>query len=162
MIRREARGINAGIFVESGTFLGDTTWEMMSEFRKIHTIEVEPKLAALARERFERKASVSVVEGDSAKHLPDICASLDGPCLFYLDGHYSGGITGMGEKECPLVEELHAIFSHSIHPFVIIIDDARLIGTNPFYPRMDTIRRIISGYAGNHSLEVENDAILIR
>ena len=103
----------------------------MRNFRRIYTVEVEPKLAALARDRFKRCPSVTLVEGDSATALRGICRELDAPSLFFLDGHYSGGITGMGSKECPVLEELLAIFTHTTQPFRIVIDDARLFGTDP-------------------------------
>ncbi|MEI8342640.1 MAG: hypothetical protein WCH43_14045 [Verrucomicrobiota bacterium] len=161
MLRSEALAIGAEVFIETGTFLGDTTWGLMRDFRTIYTLEVEPTLAALARERFRKCPSVTLVEGDSSLLLPEICAKVDAPCLFYLDGHYSGGITGMGSKECPILEELHAIFTHTTQPFRIVIDDARLFGTDPFYPDLETLGKLLSDHGRSMQLRIENDAILI-
>lgn len=161
MLRSEAIAINAEIFVETGTFLGDTSWDLMENFRKITTLEVEPKLAALARDRFRKHPTVHVEEGDSAERLPEICRQIDAPCLFYLDGHYSGGITGMGSEECPILSELKAIFTHTQHPFRIVIDDARLFGADPCYPGLDVIEKFLSTEASGFRMRVENDAIII-
>jgi len=161
MLLAEARAVGAEILVETGTFLGDTTWAERKNFRRIYTVEVEPALAALARERFKGCPSVTLVEGDSATALPGICRELDGPSLFFLDGHYSGGFTGMGSKECPVLEELRAIFLHTTHPFRIVIDDARLFGTNPSYPDLATLEGCLAEQGGKMSMRVENDAILI-
>ena len=31
---------------------------------------------------------------------------MDKPTVFWIDGHYSGGITGIGEAVCPILAEL--------------------------------------------------------
>jgi hypothetical protein len=161
MLVTEARACGARVFVETGTFLGGTTWSLRNHFEKIHTIEVEPSLAALARDRFTKWPSISVIEGDSAQLLPGICSQIHSPCLFYLDGHYSGGITGKGEKECPIVEELGAIFSNIHQPFRIVIDDARLFGTDPFYPPLAVIEEFLGVHGKGMQMRIENDAIVI-
>lgn len=51
MLLTHARAIGAEIFVETGTYKGGTIWCLLGEFKKMHTIEVVPGLAALARER---------------------------------------------------------------------------------------------------------------
>ncbi len=157
----EARAVEARTLVETGTLFGDTTWSFRKSFEQIHTIEVQPELAALARERFRKIPSISVHEGDSASLLAGLCETIQTPCIFYLDGHYSGGDTGMGEKECPAIEELDAIFSTMKHPFRIVIDDARLFGTHPAYPQLDEIQSFLISRNTGMTLRLENDAILI-
>jgi len=161
MLLSQARSVGAKIFIETGTFLGGTTWSFRNEFREIYTIEIEPTLAALARERFRKYDSIKVIEGDSSQVLPKICKKLDAPCLFYLDGHCSGGITGMGTKECPVIEELHAILKYTKPPFRVVIDDARLFGTDPTYPELGVIKDILAKDGSGKQMRIENDAILI-
>lgn len=48
------------------------------------------------------------------------------PTLFYLDGHWSSGVTGRGASDCPIIPELDAIFARGNHDDVVLIDDARL------------------------------------
>jgi hypothetical protein len=161
MLLAEARAIGADTFVETGTFLGDTTWSFRKKFKRIHTIEVEPRFAAMARRRFAGHPAVILHEGDSAKLLGDICAATPTPCLFYLDGHYSGGETGKGEKECPAIEELSAILNRAAGHFRIVIDDARLFGTDPSYPEISRISAFIADQPRRTEMRIENDAIVI-
>ncbi|MCW1926331.1 hypothetical protein OKA05_27500 [Luteolibacter arcticus] len=162
MILAEARAINAQVFVETGTLYGDTPWHFRHTFQNIHTIEVEPNLAQLARERFHKQPHIRVWEGDSASLLAEVCQGIEKPCVIYLDGHYSHGITGMGEDECPAISELRNIFETLRHPFRIVIDDARLFGTNPAYPSIKAIEDFLAKNGWSAAITVENDAILIR
>jgi hypothetical protein len=161
MLLEQARAVAAEILVETGTYKGGTTWCLRREFRRIVTIEVVPALAALAKERFAGYPHITVIEGDSAVELAGICGKLDGPCLFYLDGHYSGGVTGMGSEECPIIHELQALFTHTRVPFRIVIDDARLFGVDPAYPGLQAINELVGKYRPEMRARVENDAILI-
>jgi hypothetical protein len=161
MLLSHARAVSAEIFVETGTYKGGTTWCLLGEFRRILTIEVVTALASLAEERFRKFPHVTVIEGDSAEVLPEICAKLDGPCLFYLDGHYSGGVTGMGSEECPVIRELEAVFTHTRVPFRIVIDDARLFGSDPAYPDLHAVTHAVNKHNPSMRVRVENDAILI-
>lgn len=161
MLLAEARAMAAEVFVETGTFLGDTTWAFRREFQQLHTIEVEATLAQLARERFSGDPRIEVIEGDSSQVLADLCERISGPCLFYLDGHYSGGITGMGDEECPILRELDEIFTRTRVKFRIVIDDARLFGTDPAYPTIEALKAHLLERDRSLVIRVENDAILI-
>jgi hypothetical protein len=68
----------------------------------------------------------------------------------------------MGEDECPALSELKHVFEQLRQPFRIVIDDARLFGTNPAYPSISTIADFLAKHGWNPSITVENDAILIR
>src|SRR5262245_20655003 len=84
------------MWVESGTFRGDTTAQQVPWFSAIITIEIDPALAAAARERFKNEPSIAVLQGDSAEVLATLCdisPKLREPVLFYLNRHWSGGIT---------------------------------------------------------------------
>lgn len=118
------------IFVETGTYMGDTTNAISPYFNKVYTIEVQPSYAMNARNRFKNHNHISVLQGDSSVVLKAVCPELDMPVFFWLDGHYSGGDTGKGEKDCPLLEEVAAIYKLCKQPCVIAIDDVRLFDTN--------------------------------
>jgi hypothetical protein len=79
MILAEARAIGAEVFVETGTLYGDTPWHFRQTFRNIHTIEVEPNLAQIARERFSSQPHIRVWEGDSASLLEEVCRAVEKP-----------------------------------------------------------------------------------
>ncbi len=151
----------AEVFVETGTFRGDTPWCFRNDFRKIFSIEVQPQLAELAANRFSKHLHIEIVEGDSAKKLAEIIPRIDGPVLFWLDGHYSAGITGRGENDCPIWGELAAINGKLAHPFVIVVDDARCFGVDEGYPTLDELRAYVSEKLPSHRMSVENDLIRI-
>jgi hypothetical protein len=155
------RKIGASIAVETGTFRGDTTAALACHFREVHTIEVVPALADLARERFRAQPSITVWDGDSPQVLRALLPKLNGPTLFYLDGHDSGGVTGKGGKACPVREELEIIFENFSGVAYVVIDDARLFGSDPDYPTLGEIRAWMERLRPGTSVRVENDAILI-
>lgn len=160
MILAEAKRIGAEILIETGTFLGDTVWQFRHDFTQIVTIEVEPRLAGLAQERFAPFSHVRVILGDSAQEMSALCAQVSKPCVIFLDGHYSHGITGMGEQECPILIELDAIAQQLRVPAVVIIDDARLFGTDKAYPSVALVADFISRQTG-WSMRQENDALVL-
>jgi hypothetical protein len=116
------------IFVETGTFQGDTTHNVCSHFKKVYSIELNNDFANAAIQRFNSTPHVKIYQGDSSYIMPIVCKKLDAPTFFWLDGHWSGGDTARGEKDCPLVEELEQIMKHCKHTCIIAIDDARLFG----------------------------------
>jgi len=134
LLLREALRIKAEIFVETGTFTGDTVWFMRDRFQKVYSIEIQPQLAEIAISLFRNNPRVEIVKGDSASALADLVKRIEGTTLFWLDGHYSAGVTGRGTKDCPIFEELQAIAHHPPACFSIVIDDRRCFGTDPAYP----------------------------
>jgi hypothetical protein len=159
----EARAFRAEVFVETGTFLGDTTAALASEVRAIHTLEVEPSLRARAVKRFRNAPHVNVVLGDSGTALPGILAGLapGDRVMFWLDGHYSGGFTGRGERDCPVVEELHAIAASGLRAVHILIDDLRVFGTNPEYPSQQALKALAAELFPDAIQRVANDIFVV-
>ncbi len=161
MLQAEGRRIQAQSFVETGTYLGDTTWHLRNSFPQVVTIEVEPKLAELARKRFRSWKNVQVITGDSATCLAEVAPRLKSPILFWLDGHYDAGITGRGVKDCPIWEELAAIQSRTDATFSILIDDARNFGKVPGYPTVESLQQWCGQAWPHHRFSVENDVIKV-
>lgn len=155
------RRIGAETAVETGTYRGDTTAFLARHFCQTHTIEVVSALADLARERFRRHPAIKVWDGDSSNLLRSLHPLVNGPVLFYLDGHDSGGITGKGHKTCPVREELHIIYELFGGAVSVVIDDARLFGTDPEYPTVGEIVGWLKRLRPHATLRVEHDAIVI-
>ena len=163
MLRDYAKSFGLEIFVESGTFLGDTVEALRREFRQVHSIELSRKFYELSRRRLEGAPNVELHLGDSGKVLREIVPALDGPALFWLDGHYSGGDTAKGDTNCPVRAELDAIFSGMKHPFVVMIDDARCF-RNPEatdYPSIEEIEQMVAEKRPGMKVEVAMDCIRI-
>jgi hypothetical protein len=137
-----AREYQCETLIETGTYLGFMVEAMSNHFEKIVSIELDATLSSNAIRRFSKYRHVSIHCGDSARLLPQLLISMDvSSCLFWLDGHYSGGATARGEIETPIVAELRAIFQYVRKP-VILIDDARCFTGDHDYPLLETVQEI--------------------
>jgi hypothetical protein len=162
-LRGIARDDKTRVFVETGTYLGDTTWWFRNDFERLYTIEVDPFLHDQAKSRFARMHHVEALLGDSSSVLVSVVPSIESKAMFWLDGHYSAGITGSGESHCPIMAELDVIYGNARAPFVIVIDDARCFGTDPSYPTVAAVRERIAVLSeGRDTVTVENDMIIVR
>lgn len=119
-------------FVETGTYLGDTTSNASAIFDEIHTIELSKELYLKALQRFKDYKNVVVHHGDSGAILKDVLPNIEGRILFYLDGHYSGHVTAKGVSYTPVLEELEAIENTNKSDSVILIDDIRVFQDSCF------------------------------
>ena len=148
-------------FVETGTYLGDTPYALMNVFQEIYTIEINSRLHEWSRIRFSGNEHVHLLLGDSAVKLPVVLERLDCPALFWLDGHYSGGITGKGSQDTPILHELDSIFGHPVCGHVILIDDARYFTGRNGYPTLQELDEYVSGQEPGYRCEIANDIIRI-
>lgn len=142
-------------FVETGTYRGDTVEAMRQQFRAVWSIELAHDLAVDAQRRFVAWPHVTILEGDSATVLPEILPGIANPCLFWLDGHWCGGETAHAETETPLLAELQMVLART-ETDVILIDDARLLGTRG-YPALETIVRLVGHAVPRRTLQISHD-----
>lgn len=84
--------------IETGTYLGEMVEYQAKNFEKIYSVEVSEALYDFSSRRLRRKSNINVVKGDSGIVLGSIMKQLlhEDRVLFWLDGHYSGGVTGTG------------------------------------------------------------------
>src|SRR5579862_1202790 len=106
--------------VETGTYKGDMVQGVERHFAEIHSIELGRELFEEARARFAGLGHIHLHHGDSATVLPELLKTVHSPALFWLDGHFSQGITARGGKDTPIVEELGAIYTHNATEDVIL------------------------------------------
>ncbi|MGI8549511.1 MAG: hypothetical protein ACR2PL_01765 [Dehalococcoidia bacterium] len=158
-IDRAQRALEYPTFVETGTFLGNMSWHASRLFTQVHTIELDPELAMRATRRFAGVMNVTVHHGDSGSVLPALLETLDSPCVFWLDGHYSGGITARGYLDTPIVGELQAIADHHVRPHAVLIDDARVFGTDDAYPTLGEVIRLLRNIDPAFHVAVSSDII---
>jgi len=147
------------LFIETGTYTGAMVSAQLKNFKQIYSIELSETLFADAVKKFENDKNVSILHGDSGEILIDLIKQINEPAIFWLDGHYSAGITAKGKKECPIYEELNAIFNGKPFDHVLLIDDARLfIGAND-YPTQEEIFATIKAHRPNSEMYCKDDII---
>ena len=118
------------VFIETGTHCGGTLFAMEPLFTKLYTIEISPALFNTTKKTYAGD-KIEFILGDSSYIFPLLLPHVSEKAIFFLDGHWSGGGTGQGEKDCPLVEELEAIQEFFTSEAILIIDDYRLFTTDP-------------------------------
>lgn len=149
------------ILIETGTFKGDMVEAQKRRFRKVYSIELGQELFEAAKKRFKKDKNVKIIHGDSGNVLKSLMGEIDSPAIFWLDGHYSAGVTAKGDKECPIFEELDAILNGSKLNHVLLIDDARcFVGEND-YPTIQDLTNYISNRVDQFQFEVKYDVIRV-
>lgn len=129
-------------------------------FDTIYSIELDQTLYRGAKEKFAPLHHISILQGDSTEALPTLLERISEPALFWLDAHYSGGITARGPKETPIIDEIQNIFNHPIKHHVILIDDARSF-TGGTYPTLAWLRDLTSRQQPQRIFTVADDIIRI-
>lgn len=124
------------VFVETGTFLGETTAWASKNFSKVYTVEIlERYIKGAKSSNCFGLGNIEFFHGESSKLIPEILSKITEPALFWLDAHWGGDLHyKKPEEECPLMGELEAIRNHSITHSVLMIDDARLFVYPPPKP----------------------------
>lgn len=140
---KEKHKIN--ILIETGTYLGDMVFAQKSNFETIYSIEIQPFLFEAAVKRFKKYKHITILLGDSGEVLHSLMPTISEPALIWLDGHYSGGITGKSDLNCPIYSELEAIFNNNVN-HTILIDDANCFNGTNDYPTYDDLKKFIKKY----------------
>ena len=164
-----ANRFNAEVFVETGTYLGDMVYAVRNSFKEIYSIELSLHLYNLAKKRFAGYDHIHIINGDSFDELKNVIGRTSGICLFWLDGHYSGGITAKGRKDTPIIEELEAILDSGLDNNVILIDDARTfsqdsaypISGKGIYPTIEQLQKIVHNKCDECVISLKHDIIRI-
>jgi hypothetical protein len=154
-------GIPGAVWVETGTYKGDTTKFLSASAEFVYSLEPSATYGSRAEEKFSRNQRVAIIRKSSEEAFAPLVESLSGDVCFWLDGHYSGGDTFQGATESPIRFELKVIES-SLERFdrcVVLIDDFRCFSSDASeyssYPTKD----FLVDFAGRNSLSwtVEHD-----
>jgi hypothetical protein len=156
-----ARRFSLETLVETGTYLGDMVYATRNSFTRIISIELDRKLYGRAKRRFSKFSHIVIEWGDSSTVLADLLGTINQPCLFWLDAHYSGGITTKGLLETPVVQELELILDHHVLGHVVLIDDARSFVGRNHYPTIRDLRGFVIGRRPDWIFEVKGDIIRV-
>ena len=115
------------LFIETGSYVGETLDNIKSEFDKLISIEITEKYFNYCKAKFANYSNIEMIRGDSVIILPNLIAKYsDKNVIFFLDGHYSAGDTGTNGMDCPVIEELKIINEKHSGNALIVIDDSDL------------------------------------
>jgi hypothetical protein len=145
--------------VETGTLYGDMVEAQLNNFEKIISIELNKELCDRAKNKFKNNKNVEIIEGDSGLVLNDLVKRLNAPAIFWLDGHYSGGITSKGSKDCPIYEEISGIIINNKFDNIFLIDDAIDFNGKNDYPTIEELKTFVSNLNPRYNYKVENNMI---
>jgi hypothetical protein len=114
-------------FIETGTLHGNTIFSLEPYFNKLYTIEFSEKYYNNTKNQYSG-SKINFILGDSSIVFENLLPNITDKCIFFLDGHWSGGDTGHSIKDCPVDEEITHINNLFTNDAIIIIDDFRLFG----------------------------------
>jgi hypothetical protein len=157
---------NVDVWVETGTYMGQTTEVLARNTSRVISIEPSPELAKRAEMLFAQNRNVQIVNGLSENELSSILETLPSDSYtiaFWLDGHYSEGPTHLGPIETPIVQELKIIEAHlqNFQEVTIFIDDFRcFVNRQTDYPQTSFLSTRADG--NGMSWSVEHDIFIAR
>ena len=142
------------IFVETGTYYGETTRLLATVAKKVYTVELSPQHHQ-ASKRITSARNVEMTLGDSRAFLMQLTPTLRGKICFFLDAHPTNAATTPdGEIDIPIMEELRIVNANP-ETSLIIIDDA--IGGEG-YPSIHAVRKFADenrySFALSHNMMV--------
>ena len=161
--------LQKSLWIETGTYYGDTTKILSDISEKVISIELDKRLYDLAVKKFENSKKINVINGESQNLLEDILKneSYKNLCLF-LDAHtcldhITNKLISKNETlETPIMIELNIIESYikKFNNVNILIDDIRLFdGKNQNYPNINEI--VDWARKNNSSWFIEHDIFII-
>ena len=161
--------LQKSLWIETGTYYGDTTKILSDIAEKVISIESDKRLYDLAIKKFENSKKINVINGESQNLLQDILKneSYKNLCLF-LDAHtcldhITNKLVSKNETlETPIMIELNIIESYikKFNNINILIDDIRLFdGKTQNYPNLNEI--VDWARKNNSSWFIEHDIFII-
>jgi len=124
-------------WIETGTYLGETTRFLSKNYSSVITIEPSAPHFNYVSKRFRKISNVKVINTTSENSFSELLRNSKDELNIYLDGHYSGDGTFGESKVTPVKEELDSI-EKSLDRFkklFVAIDDFRVFtNSDSAYP----------------------------
>ena len=123
-------GIKDSIWIETGTFMGRKTAFLTKRFPLVHKIEPSKYCLKFARINTSKFKNINFHHGTSEECLEGILEDINRDVSFWLDGHFSGGVTFEGEKHTLLLKMSYLLLKKILKTlnrllFVLIISTLR-------------------------------------
>jgi hypothetical protein len=161
LIVQQAKKHGLNVLVETGTFKGEMLECQLANFKQLISVELDEELYRAARARFAAHPQVQLLQGDSGVKLAEAIKDLKEPALFWLDAHYSFGLTAGRGTDAPIFKELSCLTGRQEFRDAILIDVARLFGWDFGYPSLRKVKRFVASHWPERRFYVESDIICI-
>jgi predicted O-methyltransferase YrrM len=157
-----AIGLRSGkrYFVETGTYIGESLLMIAGLFDQLVSVEADPILHSAAKRLFMDKGitNVELSMGDSRSLLQHIDPAFGDESVYFLDAHYSHGITSREYGACPVIDEIVTVIERSPDA-VIVVDDLRTMTGLDGYP---TLVDILNAIPNSRRVSIAYDQLIIR
>jgi len=161
----------SSIFVETGTYSGESTKVAAQIFPEIYSVELNQNLYNQACSKFTQQSHVHLYQGHSPEFLRSICPTLharSSSIVFWLDAHECG--TGhYHDIVTPIVEELRALAECNMNDAIVLIDDMRCFGSTigdheiyafDGYPSFQKICSLLKDINPNYTCILAGDTLI--
>jgi hypothetical protein len=150
------------VFLESGTYLGETLAWMLPHVERAVSVELDPALYEAATRRFAGEPKVDLRHGDARLLIPKLIDQFEEPALVWLDGHFSGEGTARGVELEPAPTILETLAHVSVVPgTVIVVDDLRLFGRLEGFPPLERLISCATAGLPDAELMVGLDSLVV-
>ena len=120
-------GFPNATWIETGTYLGETTATLSKSAQQVLSLEPAENLYNFTKRRLRKKRNIKIINGTSEELFQSTIDGIHDPVCFWLDGHASGDITYCGNATTPIVHELEAIAKSrpKWNEISVLVDDVR-------------------------------------
>jgi len=153
-------GVPNATWVETGTYLGTTTLQLSKHALFVYSIEPSPTLFTNAKNHFSKFDNVEIINGLSENVFKTLLPKISGNVNFWLDGHYSEGITFEGPQSTPIIDELFLISQHldNFDKTTICVDDVRCFDPSREFSAYPSVDFLVNWARENNlSWHIEHD-----
>ena len=151
------------IFIESGTYYGETVEKFSKNFLKCFSIEPSVFLYRVSSTRLKNIKKIKIINGTSENYFEKILLkNLNNDLTLFLDGHYSKGITFKNYNNSSLNYEINIIKKNILKfkRIVILIDDVDYFNGADGYPLLNDIKSYFA--KKSFFVNVERNILIIR
>lgn len=157
------------VWIETGTYKGTST-KFFSKYSKfVHTIEPDYNLWSSTKNELNNKGykNIAFYNGTSEEMLDKVLNDIKGQKLsIWLDGHWSGGDTFLGNNPTPVLEELKILkkYVQKFNKISILIDDIRDFNNYKVQPNNNYPEKMILikwGLENNFNWEIIYDILIL-
>lgn len=151
------------VFVETGTFQGDTIDILLQSdgFKdsQIYSLELSDVFYERCKAKYANHDNVTIVHANSKYELFSVIKNINTPITFWLDSHWSGtpDVGCDPDTICPILYELKQIKQHHIKTHTIMVDDIRLMNGEHFPVTLDEIAAHIMDINPKYKLVLYDD-----